>query len=257
MAVDVNARDGCGLLVNEWGDQVAELPSGTSGRLRVLVCTATEAQRRGLTSMLELVPRVSVVEAVSPEALLRWIGGWARYDVLVVAMDSLDSTALRGVLTQVRAAGVHSVVLVRAVTDHVVGNVPGIVTDGFLLEGELTEQSLADALDGAVAGTMPMPGVLAGRLLTKLRRLESSDAQRPSFLSPVELSVLQLLGEGMANKQIASALDLSMHAVKRHVGTVLKRLNCPNRTLAVAYAMRRGLIDAESLPRNALAPFDE
>ena len=59
---------------------------------------------------------------------------------------------------------------------------------------------------------------------------------------------LVLLAKGMSNKQIARRLNISEHGAKRHVANVLAKLNCPNRTLAVALALRHGLVSADDAP---------
>src|SRR5437868_6258491 len=56
-------------------------------------------------------------------------------------------------------------------------------------------------------------------------------------LTPREHEVLSLLTEGLGNKQIARAIGISEHGVKRHVTNLLAKLNCPNHTLAVARAL--------------------
>ncbi|MFI8951791.1 response regulator transcription factor [Streptomyces sp. NPDC053750] len=63
-----------------------------------------------------------------------------------------------------------------------------------------------------------------------------------ALLTPRELEVLHLVAEGLSNKQAARRLQISEHGVKRLVGNVLARLNCPNRTLAVVRAMEDGLL---------------
>ncbi|MGI5287809.1 response regulator transcription factor [Nonomuraea polychroma] len=59
-------------------------------------------------------------------------------------------------------------------------------------------------------------------------------------LTPRERQVLELLVEGMSNKQIA--LRISQHGVKRLVSNVLAKLNCPNRTMAVRTAITDGIL---------------
>ena len=55
-------------------------------------------------------------------------------------------------------------------------------------------------------------------------------------MTPRESETLNLLSKGLSNKQIARSLHISQHGAKRHVANVIAKLNCPNRTLAVALA---------------------
>ncbi len=62
-------------------------------------------------------------------------------------------------------------------------------------------------------------------------------------LTQRELDVLALMAEGSSNKMIARQLNISVHTVKFHVGSLLDKLDATGRTDAVAHAARRGVID--------------
>ena len=64
----------------------------------------------------------------------------------------------------------------------------------------------------------------------------------PGGLTPRETQVLQLLGEGLPNKVIASQLDISEHTVKFHINSIMGKLGAQSRTDAVMRATRSGLI---------------
>ena len=66
-----------------------------------------------------------------------------------------------------------------------------------------------------------------------------------------EEQVLALIEQGLSNKQIAKCLSISQHGAKRHVANVFAKLNCPNRTLAVALALRDGIIEDPQAPAGA------
>ena len=61
-------------------------------------------------------------------------------------------------------------------------------------------------------------------------------------LSNREMGVLQLLADGKSNKEIASALFISIQTVKTHVTHIFNKLGVNDRTEAVATALRRGLV---------------
>ena len=64
-------------------------------------------------------------------------------------------------------------------------------------------------------------------------------------LTPREMSALQLLADGKANKEIATALDISERTVKTHLGHLFEKLGVTSRTEAVRVASRRGLVRLE------------
>lgn len=73
-------------------------------------------------------------------------------------------------------------------------------------------------------------------------RLAETDAGEPPSLTPRELEVLQLVAQGLANKQIAKTLAVSDKTVKTHVSNILAKVGAADRTQAAIYAMRRGLV---------------
>jgi DNA-binding NarL/FixJ family response regulator len=91
-----------------------------------------------------------------------------------------------------------------------------------------------------------LSALLAGRTWTPAavelgRRAADPDAElalRLARLTPQQVRVLMMLTEGLANKQIAHALEVSEATVKAHVSAVLQKLNVDNRTQAVILARR-------------------
>jgi two-component system NarL family response regulator len=64
-------------------------------------------------------------------------------------------------------------------------------------------------------------------------------------LTPREMSALQLIADGKANKEIAAALEISERTVKTHLGHLFDKLGVTSRTEAVRVASRRGLVRLE------------
>ena len=74
--------------------------------------------------------------------------------------------------------------------------------------------------------------------------VEAADAPAVGDVSvtPREAEVLQLLADGLANKEIGARLQISAHTAKFHVESLLKKLDAANRAEAVREGIRRGLI---------------
>ena len=67
-------------------------------------------------------------------------------------------------------------------------------------------------------------------------------AAAPLTLTPREHQVLELLAEGLSNKEIASQLGVSPHTAKFHVTALLDKFGAETRTEAVVLAARAGLL---------------
>jgi two-component system nitrate/nitrite response regulator NarL len=108
--------------------------------------------------------------------------------------------------------------------------------------------ALCNSLSEIVAGRLACPPEISGGLLRALFRRESgSDESDLSLaLTPREGEVLELLGRGFSNKEIANELCLSVATVKHHVHHVLEKLQLQRR----AQAMRR-VRDAPWLARTS------
>ena len=75
--------------------------------------------------------------------------------------------------------------------------------------------------------------------------IPSSDkTPRRVHLSPRQIEVLMLLGEGLANKPIGRKLGISACTVKQHVQAILREFGAANRLQAVVYAYRYGILSA-------------
>ena len=65
--------------------------------------------------------------------------------------------------------------------------------------------------------------------------------QQPVTLSRRELSVLELMTNGLADREIAVRLDVTPFTVNKHVGQILVKMNCRSRTGAAVKAIRQGI----------------
>ena len=64
----------------------------------------------------------------------------------------------------------------------------------------------------------------------------------PEHLTLREREVLEMMMEGLSNKEIAACLNISAHTVKFHISSILGKLGASTRTEAAASGLRRGLI---------------
>jgi DNA-binding NarL/FixJ family response regulator len=112
-----------------------------------------------------------------------------------------------------------------------------------LLPQEASPEELSAAIHALAEGLfVGAPGLL-GRLYKQPGRpLEETNEAAPEPLTERERQVLQLAAEGLANKQIAAALQISEHTVKFHLSSLYGKLGVASRTEAIRAGTRRGWV---------------
>ncbi len=92
---------------------------------------------------------------------------------------------------------------------------------------------------GLLVGT---PSLLKPLFIGQTGEGETDSEPLVEPLTERESEVLQLLAQGLANKQIATALSISEHTVKFHVSAIYTKFGATNRTEAVRVGVRKGLV---------------
>ncbi len=113
---------------------------------------------------------------------------------------------------------------------------------GYVLKEETLEQ-LTERIDQALRGETVCSAGIARHVFSRLAQLAREQLSHTKVDGPCptcrEMQILQLIAEGMSNKQIASRLCLSLHTVKNHVHNLLEKLSAEGRYAAVRYAYER------------------
>jgi DNA-binding NarL/FixJ family response regulator len=133
-------------------------------------------------------------------------------------------------------------VLVLADDERPIAGLRGLPLLGWgLVPRDASPSELQAAVVAVGQGLVVLPPALAARILTQ-RPLESALDPPTETLTARELEVLELMGQGLPNKQIARALQISEHTVKFHISAIFAKLGAASRTDAVGRAARQGLI---------------
>jgi len=110
---------------------------------------------------------------------------------------------------------------------------------GYVLK-EASIDDLQVAIDLVVRGETVCSPRVVHSMFSRLAELARQSEEIESLaLTPREMEILQLVAEGLSNKQIADRLFLSLHTVKRHVHNILEKLQVQHRLEAVEYAYKK------------------
>jgi DNA-binding NarL/FixJ family response regulator len=113
--------------------------------------------------------------------------------------------------------------------------------------GVLSPDAIEDELGAAVHAVgeglwVGAPGLVKSLIRLNGRRESSNEESLIDPLTAREMEVIQLMAQGLANKQIALALGISEHTVKFHLSALYAKLNCASRTEALKRGIELGLI---------------
>lgn len=183
--------------------------------IRVHIAASTPLGRAGLEAVLrthvdfEIVPEEAAADVVVADTLRNGAHEESTAAVVLLADDPPPAWA-----AELLRGGV------RAVLPH-----------------DASPAQIVAAIYAAAAGLAVVPVEDVSVVLPEARIEQPSEP-----LTPRETQVLEMLAEGLSNKEIAGRLGISDHTAKFHVNSILAKLNAGTRTEAVMRGIRIGLI---------------
>jgi DNA-binding NarL/FixJ family response regulator len=116
---------------------------------------------------------------------------------------------------------------------------------GFLLKDSSAEE-VVRGVAAVAAGHALLDPAVTGRVLERFRATpDSVPDRRPEDIEELtarEREVLELMGRGLSNSEIAETLVISEVTVKSHIGRIFTKLDLRDRAAAIVYAFDRGLV---------------
>ena len=204
--------------------------------ITVCVVATSPALLAGLHSLLSNIERVETIYDLSSlEEIDPYLSST---DVLLLTPGFGSNNELEEVLDLLPGMGVLILVADELEQNRMYAAISGHAW-GFL-PLEASAEQIEAAVQAIAAGlSIGMPTLLN---LPFGETPPGMDTQLIDPLTDREMEVLQLLAQGLANKQIAARLSISEHTVKFHVSSIYNKLGVGNRTEAVRMGVRRGLI---------------
>ena len=235
-----------GLAVGLNGVFGAEVRLGEHETIRVAIADDQRLFANGLARIIDVQPDMEVVgeahtgeEAVSlclevePHLVLM--------DLSMPVMDGVSATRrILSLLPRTR------VVILTVHTDdaHVFQGIEA-GAQGYILK-DCTPEDLTRAIRTVYSGDTIMSQDITMKMLNTFEGIRT-EAQIAPRLTERELEVIKVLARGKSNKEIAWSLGISEKTVRNHASNIYKKLHIFDRTQAVIYAIRHGLVDVEEL----------
>jgi DNA-binding NarL/FixJ family response regulator len=204
-------------------------------RVRTYIHADDPISRAGVASQLRPRPEVLVVE------------GAAALDarVSLVIADQISDRVLRAI-RMLRQQGCQVVLVVGEMDDSGLVSAVEAGVAGMVRRTDATPDRLITVIRSAAAGEAAVPPDLVNRLMDQVGRLQrqvlSPRGLTFAGLADREIEVLRLVADGLDTAEIATKLSYSQRTIKSVLHDVTTRLQLRNRSHAVAYALRQGLI---------------
>lgn len=120
---------------------------------------------------------------------------------------------------------------------------------GYLLKN-MQPESWVEYLAGVVRGAAPISQPLAARTLREFAAGVAAEESEDAGLTAREREVLELVAQGLSNREIAARLYLAEPTVKNHLSRIMEKLHLRNRTELAAFAHRRGWVPRRTTGRH-------
>lgn len=205
-------------------------------RISVYVYAHDPITRSGLSAQLRGHPELELVTATADPAPA----------VAVLAIDTADEPALQA-MRSLRAQGCdHLVLVVNSLSDDDLMATVEAGAGSIVWRSRASASWLAQTVINAAGGEAALPPEVLARLLKQVTRLRRHVLAPRGLtfngLSHRERDILKLAAEGLDTEEIARQLSYSKRTVTSALHDVSVRYQLRNRTHAVAYAIREGLI---------------
>jgi DNA-binding NarL/FixJ family response regulator len=211
-----------------------------SPETEIILVTTAGFPSPDIVPAFALAPRISVVRTALTlhEALAAMTTVKESAQQIIILGVTVISIALRIDLEAARQNGAAIIALFDS-DELRIADIISLPASGFMDLHDLRPETVDRAIKMVRLGELAFPDSLNHRLLTIARKVVDPPRQRIR-ISIREQEALRFLVEGLTNKQIGRRMGISEHGVKRLVASIMAKLQCNNRTLAVSRALQEG-----------------
>jgi len=207
-------------------------------KIKILVVDDQQLIRQGLSTLLSIesdfvvvgeatdgTHALLMVEQTSPDIVLM--------DLRMPICDGITATSR----IKARWSEIKILALTTFDDDELILDAIEAGASGYLLKDTPREQ-LAQAIRALYQGNMYLGPTIAPKLVSRIQRSSAgkTDLKALARLTPRELEILQLIGQGKSNREIATKLNITEGTVKNHVSKVLTAVGARDRTQAALWA---------------------
>ena len=210
-----------------------------SDKLRVMLVDDHEVVRQGLRALLEVEEDIEVVAEADSGPKAVDLARVNNPEVVVMDVRMPEGSgveACRAIRDQ--NPNTQVIMLTSFSDDEALFNSIMAGAAGFVLK-QIRGRDLIDAIRRVGQGQSLLDPGVTKRVLERLRKAKFDDKDaKLARLSPQEERILDMIGEGLTNREIAGRIHLSDKTVKNYVSTILQKLEVARRAEAASYIAR-------------------
>lgn len=215
-----------------------------AAEIRILIVEDHAVVREGLRLLLDGRPNLRVVGEAATRAECLALAARETPDLVLLDLSLREESALDFLPELRRAAPEARIVVLTALRDPELHRRAVEFGAVGLVGKEQAADVLVSAIESVARGEAWIdPKTIASALeeLTAKRTRQPADAAAARCLTPRELDVLRLIGEGLRNREIARRLFISETTVRHHLTAIYEKLGVSDRLSLLVYAVRNGL----------------
>lgn len=213
-----------------------------AGIISVAIIDDNRLVREALTAMLEQLPDMRVVS--SPVAGTAFLAT-ARPAVLLLDVGLSDRDSLEAAAALAAAMPEARIIVMDLLpANEEIAEFVNAGVCGFVLK-DTSFDEFVRTIRAVAAGQKVLPSRLTDTLFSQIAKTSATRGHDQVLegvrMTRREQEVIELIGEGLSNKEIAQRLNIATHTVKSHVRNVMEKLTLHTRLQIAAYAHREGL----------------
>jgi DNA-binding NarL/FixJ family response regulator len=205
-------------------------------RVPVVLSATDPISRAGLAAELRTRHEIQLVTDIEADG----------ESVVLTMVDRLDDTVVQELRGRQARGQVRQVLITTEIADADLLLAVELGVRAVVLRSDATPERLVRLIRTAASGEATLPPDMLARLLDQVSRLQrevlAPRGLTVAGLSEREVEVLRLVAQGLSTSEIATRLSYSQRTIKTVLHDIVNRFQLRNRTHAVVYAMREGLI---------------
>ncbi len=212
-------------------------------KIRILIADDHSMVRQGLKQILELEDDIIVIAQASNGEEAVKLGRAQRPDIILMDINMPGTNGLQAIneLKQDKDAPKIIVLTIHEDREYLFKTLQ-MGVEGYVLK-DAEPCVLIEAIRSVYRGQSYIQSNMTKDLVKEFNRITMHEKEKKeeNSLTSREIEVLELIAEGMINKEIAKQLYISEKTVKNHVSNIFRKLNVSDRTQAAIYAFKHNI----------------